>query len=245
MAKKVSPAAHEGSAAMESSRVERVVISPPKLPVAEFALMGTAPLMVCRFSAKALTSIREKQEMGSTSRKGAQRAAKNFDADFNGARHVAREGGWDGVHAAAFRAAMISACRLVGYKMTLAKMSLFVEPDGFDVVDGVPLVRIISPAPPEMSVMHTRNATGVMDLRARPLWPAWGMRLRVKFDADQFTVDDVTNLLTRVGVQVGIGEGRPDSRASAGMGFGTFRLAEPDEIEAWGTPPASVTRRKR
>ena len=95
MAKKVSPAAHEGSAAMESSRVERVVISPPKLPVAEFALMGTAPLMVCRFSAKALTSIREKQEMGSTSRKGAQRAAKNFDADFNGARHVAREGGWD------------------------------------------------------------------------------------------------------------------------------------------------------
>ena len=35
---------------------------------------------------------------------------------------------------------------------------------------------------------------------------------------------DVTNLMQRVGMQVGIGEGRPDSRDSAGLGWGTFRL---------------------
>jgi len=46
----------------------------------------------------------------------------------------------------------------------------------------------------------------------------------VNFDADQFTVQDVTNLMQRVGMQVGIGEGRPDSRDSAGLGWGTFCL---------------------
>ena len=35
---------------------------------------------------------------------------------------------------------------------------------------------------------------------------------------------DVTNLLMRVGQQVGIGEGRPDSKNSAGMGWGTFNV---------------------
>jgi hypothetical protein len=34
------------------------------------------------------------------------------------------------------------------------------------------------------------------------------------------------NLLARVGMQVGIGEGRPDSRESAGIGFGLFRIAD-------------------
>jgi hypothetical protein len=35
----------------------------------------------------------------------------------------------------------------------------------------------------------------------------------------------VTNLMQRVGLQVGIGEGRPDSRESAGLGWGTFAIA--------------------
>jgi len=31
-------------------------------------------------------------------------------------------------------------------------------------------------------------------------------------------------LLARVGMQVGIGEGRPDSKNSAGMGWGLFEV---------------------
>jgi hypothetical protein len=48
--------------------------------------------------------------------------------------------------------------------------------------------------------------------------------VRVQYDADQFTATDAANLMTRVGAQVGIGEGRPDSKMSAGMGWGTFKL---------------------
>jgi hypothetical protein len=111
----------------------------------------------------------------------------------------------------------------VDYKMTLAKLSLFVHADGFDDVSGQPLVRL-DVGEPEETVMAVRNATGVVDLRARPMWREWSLTLRVKFDADQFTLSDVANLLSRVGTQVGIGEGRNDSRESAGLGYGCFEI---------------------
>ena len=38
------------------------------------------------------------------------------------------------------------------------------------------------------------------------------------------TEEDVVNLMARVGMQVGIGEGRPDSKASAGLGNGLFQI---------------------
>jgi hypothetical protein len=43
---------------------------------------------------------------------------------------------------------------------------------------------------------------------------------------DQFKTADVINLVSRCGLQVGIGAGRPDSKASAGCGFGLFRVVE-------------------
>lgn len=198
-------------------------ISPPNMREFAITIIGMAPLMICRFSQKAMEAMMAKHKAGSTGKKGRVKEARDFEADFNGARHLSTDG-WDGIHAAAFRNGMISACRLVGFKMTIAKMAVFITPDGFDVVDGVPLVRIIGETP-KMSVMHTRNQTGVIDLRSRPRWDKWRCNLRVSYDADQFTATDVVNLLSRVGAQVGVGEGRPDSKSSAGMGFGTFRLA--------------------
>ena len=202
---------------------EVISISPPNLLTVEARIIGVSPLMVCRFSKKAMDAMMAKHAAGSQAKKGSAKVARDFDADFHGARHIA-EDGWDGIHAGAFRNAMISACRLVGFKMTLAKLSVFVEADGFDRVDGVPLVRIIGDEP-EQNVMHTRNATGVIDLRVRPMWRRWACDLRIRYDADQFRIADVLNLLARAGMQVGICEGRPDSRMSAGMGMGLFRLA--------------------
>ena len=119
---------------------------------------------------------------------------------------------------------MISACRLVGFKMTLAKLSVFVEADDFDVQDGIPLVRVYGKS--ETFTAHTRNATGVVDVRSRPMYRQWAIKLRVRFDADQFNVQDVYNLIARVGGQVGLCEGRPDSKSSAGCGFGTFEVVD-------------------
>lgn len=163
----------------------------------------------------------EKMAAGSQAKAKRQREARDFDDDYQQAMHKASDG-WHGIPAGAFRSAAISACRLVGFKMTLAKLSVFIEADGIDIVDGVPLVKI--DGKPEQMRMHTRNATGVADIRVRPMWREWSAVVRVKFDMDQFAGQDVVNLFHRVGSQVGIGEGRPDSRQSAGLGFGTFEI---------------------
>jgi len=206
----------------EESQV--VQIKPPKFQIGVFQIQGTAPLVINKFPQKALEEMESKQRAGSQAKKGRQREGKDFESLYEGARHRSREG-WDGIPASAFRNAMISACRLVGFKMTLAKLSIFVEADGFDRDEGTPLIKITKgePKPVKMAV---RNATGVVDIRIRPQWIEWAATVRIRFDADQFSLTDVTNLLDRVGAQVGLCEGRPDSKSSAGMGWGLFQIKE-------------------
>jgi hypothetical protein len=201
-----------------------VVISAPKFNTVEVLLQGTAPLVVARFSKKA--ELMAKMAEGSTAKSKKDRSARDYDKEAEDARYRAPEG-WEGVNAAAFRAGMISACRLVGFKMTLAKLSVFVEADGFDLQDGIPLVRVYGKS--ETFTAHTRNATGVVDVRSRPMYREWAIKLRVRYDADQFTAQDVYNLIARVGGQVGLCEGRPDSKSSAGCGFGTFEVVRNDD----------------
>lgn len=208
---------------MAKDREEIVHIPAPNFGSTTLRLIGTSPLVINRFSAKALETMRVKQEGGSRSKKGTKRDPKDFQAVYEGARHKSAEG-WDGVAAGAFRAGMISACRLVGFKMTLAKLSLFVEADGFDVVDGTPLVRITK-GEPKYVEHFVRPEMGGVDIRPRPMWAeGWEIELRVRWDEDQFSLTDVINLMMRVGQQVGIGEGRPDSPKSTGMMWGLFRV---------------------
>ena len=200
-----------------------VQIKPANIQQAVFKIKGTAPYVQARFSAKAMQAMKEKMLAGSTAKGKKVREARNFDDDFEQAKHVSEQG-WVGIPASSFRQAIISACRLVGFRMTLAKLSVFVAADGFDRVDGIPLIKLQAPEP-ERTEMAVRNATGVADIRVRPMWREWAADVKVSYDADQFTLQDVTNLMQRVGMQVGIGEGRPDSRDSAGLGWGTFTLA--------------------
>ena len=209
--------------AAKQSTETTVVIKAPRIRLVTLHLRGTAPYVQARFSAKAMRMMADKMIAGTTARGKKAREARDFNDDYEQAKHVSTDG-WCGIPAGAFRAGAISACRLVGFKMTLAKLSVFVKADGIDKVDGVPLVKI--EGEPEKMTMHTRNATGVADLRARPMWRDWGCKLNVQYDAEQFGPDDVVNLFSRVGLQVGIGEGRPDSRASAGLGWGTFEIEE-------------------
>ena len=200
----------------------QVSITPPNFQHLEINLQGTTPLVINRFSAKAMESIRRTQEAGSTARSKRTRESKDFDALFEGAKHISDDG-WEGIHAAAFRNGAISACRACGFKMTHAKLAFMVMQDGFDRVDGAPLVRLAS-GTAEQWVAPVRNKTGVVDLRCRPMYKQWTASLRIRYDAGMLTADDVVNLISRVGLQVGIGEGRPDSKESAGLGYGLFEI---------------------
>ena len=162
---------------------------------------------------------------GPTSKTRTKRDAKDFRRCYEDAIHYADDG-WIGIPANGLRAAMVSACRVAGFQMTKAKLAVFVLQDGFDATDQTPLIRI-SKGEPEYREDYVRNETGVVDLRPRPMFrPTWEAVVRIRYDADIFTAEDVANLLYRVGRQVGIGEGRPDSKKSCGMGWGTFTIKE-------------------
>jgi hypothetical protein len=217
-----TPKAITAEVAAPTVPVERVVITPPKIQRARIGAEGTAPFVSNKFSSFNRRAMMEKQMQGSQANKGKSRPPKDFERVFKSALHVSEEG-WYGIPAAAFRNGMISACRLVGYKMTIAKMSLFVAHQGLDADDGTPLVRIIGPEPVRRDV-PVRLADGSTDILARPFFMKWKVTLDLEWDADQFSASDVVNLIARVGLQVGVGAGRHDSRSSSGMGWGTFKV---------------------
>lgn len=199
-----------------------VEITPPDIRTIKFKIIGSAPYVQNKFSQKAREEIRVKQE-AKEKRKSTKREAKDFQESFEQAKHVSDEG-WLGIPAPAFRAAMISACRLVGFTMTQAKLAVFIVPDGFDKDDGTPLVRITK-GEPIVHESHVRIAMGTTTVVWRPMWrEGWEAVVNVQYDAGMFGESDIANLLMRVGMQVGVGEGRPDSKSSTGMGWGTFVL---------------------
>ena len=197
-----------------------ITISRPNFEQAQFQIEGTSPYVQHSFSQQSLETMLEAQlKRGGT--KGKKRSPRNLDEDYEGAIHIGEDGHF-GIPASAFRSAMIDACRMVGFQMTRAKMSVFCLADTIDVTSGQPLVRIHGN--PERVKSHVRLKTGVASVAIRPMWKGWSAKPIIQWDADQFSHADVANLLARAGMQVGIGEGRPYSKDSHGTGWGTFRL---------------------
>lgn len=218
---KIPPVTPEEVEAAKNGAATKVTISPPKMQRAVLHLRGLSPYVQHRFSAKAQAMMEETQRAGTQARSRKKREARNFEEGFEQAKHKSSEG-WLGIPAPAFRAAAIDVCRLVGYKMTLAKLSVFIEADGLDNNDGTPLVKIVGE--PEIHKGWGRNANGGADLRWRPMWREWSVMLRVRWDSDQFSAGDVVNLISRAGLQCGVGEGRPNSPNSYGLGWGLFEV---------------------
>lgn len=200
---------------------ETISITAPKIETIVFKIEGTSPFVQLRFAQKTKYEMTERMATSSKASKG-KRDARDYDAEFENAMYLSSDG-WRGIPSTAFRCAMISACRTVGFKMTLAKLSVFIIADGFDADDGTPLTKITSGKP--KLVQHAcRNANGNTDIRTRAMWEKWTASVKVSYDANQFSATDVSNLMLRAGMQVGVGEGRNDSRNSAGMGWGNFKI---------------------
>lgn len=213
---------------LETPKEKKVEIQAPKFEVAVMKIRGTAPLVMHKFSAETKAGMMKTHQEGSKKAGGKrEKPPRDFEKDYLGAFHTSKEG-WHGIPCGAFRNAAISACRTVGYKMTHAKLAFFILGDGYGVDDGTPLVRI--EGTPKKHTAYARNDNGSVDIRIRPMWEEWSATLRVRFDADMFSAQDVANLIMRVGMQVGLLEGRPDSKNSAGQGWGTFEIVQ-DEGE--------------
>ena len=201
-----------------------VIITAPNFKVVEFLISGNSNYVQHRWSKIKRGVLRGKHEQGDVGKKR-KKPPRDFKADYEGVYYGTKEG-WYGIPSAAFRKAMVSACRLIGYSMPKAKMAIFILADGFDKDDNTNLTKITKGTPKPCEHI-TRNANMQPDLRIRAMWaPGWEAKVRVRYDADMFSLEDVTNLMMRAGLQVGIGDGRPDSTKSCGMDWGTFDLVK-------------------
>ena len=208
----------------EKAKGKTITITPLNFAESIFDVEGTAPYVQHKFSEKARKKmLADQQILGGA--KGKKREPRNIEEEYRNAIHVGEDGSY-GIPCSAFRSAMIDACRAAGFVMTKAKMSVFCLQDVLDEDEGVPLVRIHGE--PEMNESAVRLDSGVASIAIRPMWKEWTAAVRLSWDADQFSMDDVANLLERAGAQVGIGEGRPFSPKSHGMGWGTFRIKRPE-----------------
>jgi len=200
-----------------------IVILPPKMESITVTIEGITPYVQNRFSAKAFNAMKEKQE--SETKEATKKEPKDFQEMYLNAMHRGMNGEY-GIPASALRSAMIAACRVTASKMTMAKLSVFVEANAADKIDGIPMVKFNDGFEPHYSEHHVRFH-GTFDIHARPMWdPGWRMDVTITFDADVFSRSTVINLLARAGLQVGVGEGRPFSKDSVGMGWGTFKLLD-------------------
>lgn len=221
----VAAALHEAESDTVVRR-EPITIAAPNYRVVDFRVKGLTPYMQNAWSHKAIETMKDSMRQGDKQKAGKKnRPPKDFDAAYKAAFHRSTAG-WVGVPTDSFKAAMVSACRAAGLVMTQMKQAILdIEADGFDAVTGQGLVKLVEEAKPERNELPVRPQRGSTDIHPRPLWRKWSIAsLRVQVDSDMIDNASLANLLMRAGQQVGIGEGRPGSPNSTGLGFGRFTV---------------------
>jgi hypothetical protein len=191
---------------------EKVEVKPLNIQTVDIPIEGTTELIMHRFSSKAKKMMLDKQM-----KKSVTREAKVPEEDYEETIYRFADGSI-GFPAGAFKAAIVGACRMFkGLPMTTAKIAIFVE--GEPGLDGVPLVRITGE--PRMREDMVRLETGVADIRHRAGFPKWNTVVRVTFNADIISQEQLFNLVNAAGYG-GIGEWRPSAPKSASGSFGRF-----------------------
>ena len=197
---------------IEIARIDAETIQVP--------LIGTAPLVMHRFSEKAKRIMLDAMQ----GRK-APKEPKDPQADYEGAFYrFGPNNELIGFPAIGFKAATIGGARFYkGITMTMLRQCFFFRGDGIGP-DGVPLVQIHGE--PRMREDVVRVGNGGTDLRYRPEFPEWSATLTLTFVKSILTLNSVLSLIDAGGMGVGVGEWRPERRGD----LGTYKIDEDREI---------------
>ncbi|HSH84366.1 MAG TPA: hypothetical protein VK979_04320 [Guyparkeria sp.] len=203
-----------------------VEIPRPNLQTAVIGLIGETRLVLHRWSEKARKEMLDKQMKRASSKK----EAKDPEADFRSSLYTS-EDGWYGFPASGFKKSAVSACRYIdGLPMTQARGVLRVLHDGADS-DGIELVKIWGDGPHmREDMVRLGDAKGTADIRYRGEFREWFAVIRVRYNANVISEEQLLNLFALAGLHVGIGEGRPGAPKNT-MDWGTFRLADAKEMK--------------
>lgn len=183
-------------------------------------LVGTAPLIVHKFSEKS-----KRQMLDNMQGRKTPKQAKDPEAEYEAAFYRLDDEAY-GFPVIAFKAASVSACRFFGkaMPMTLARQCIFFDAE-FSKTDGQKLARITGS--PHMREDVTRVGMGGTDLRYRPEFTEWSTAVEVTYVQSMLTRESVLSLIEAGGMGVGIGEWRPEKRGD----FGTYMIDETRDVE--------------
>lgn len=220
-----------------AAETARLVIDPVRTETLLVPIVGTAPLIVSRFSEKAKQQMLDAQ-LGVKR----QREKRDPEAEYRASMYTLRdeEDGTIryGFPSMAFKMATIGACRYYGrtVKMTEVKQFMFVHGISsagkgsikLTLIDGEPVMR--------EDYVRLAGPSRPADLRYRACFQEWSAVLEVTYTDNLLDRTSLINLIEAGGFGVGVGEWRPERNGD----FGTYRISDQENIRsvAGGSRPA-------
>lgn len=212
--------------------LKEIAIELPKLDLQELpiVLIGDTPLIVHAWSEKAKREMLDKQMKKA---KGAKEA-KSPEEDFQQSLYRIEGGGY-GFPSVGFKAAAVTACTSVGGITKVAARQAFrvvgeqamVKSAFNGMLMRTDLVRIDGP-PPEMREDMVRVGMGTADIRYRGQFFPWSATIRVLYNANVLSAEQIVNLFNTAGFGVGIGEWRSEKDGQ----YGAFHVATGEETRS-------------
>ena len=185
--------------------VQSVVIEQPKTMMVGLEIGGTADIIQNCFSQKAVEEMLRKH-MGISVQREAKKPSECVErAIIRNVKDVIC------VPPTAVKKAMLSAAAgIKGLKKTQLRTGLY--------ICGGSLPLKYEAMMPRMDMVRTSGMSRTPDVRFRPAFSNWSIRMVIEF-SDLFTVQTVVDLLNRAG-SVGLGEWRPEKDGT----YGTFKV---------------------
>lgn len=181
-------------------------------------IVGTAPLIVHRFSEKA-----KKQMLDAQQGRKSPKEARDPESEYQAAFYRTKDG--YGFPMIAFKSATVGAARFYGKDVKMTELRQFLFFKGV-LSDADPQPLAVLTGEPRMREDIVRIGMGSSDLRYRPEFPEWSTELEVTFVKSSLTRESVLSLIDAGGLGVGIGEWRPEKKGD----FGTYRIDPTREV---------------
>jgi hypothetical protein len=195
---------------MKTAKVE---VKPFQIEKVSIEIVGISPLIVHAFSEKSRKMIEDKQQGKAKTSKHPERMPED---DFENAKHKSPLG-WDGFPSAGIKASMLRGSKIIGLVMKDTQTSLFVVADCMETQ----LTRIIGQS--RLRTDMVRVGMGTADVRYRPEYPDWSMKLTIEYNAGMVSIDEIYQMVAAAGYGCGLGEMRPEKTK---FGFGRFKLKD-------------------
>jgi hypothetical protein len=185
-------------------------------------IIGTMPLIMCKFSEKA-----KREMLDNMQGRKSPKTVKNPREEFEAVQYRLKDG-W-GMPALAFKAATIGAARFYGKKVTMTELRQLIFFKGELSEDKPPVALVpLTCDEPEMREDYVRVGQGT-DLRYRPEFRNWSTTLDITYVTSSLSRESLLSLVDAGGMG-GVGEWRPAGRKSTGE-FGTYMIDQTKDIE--------------